>query len=221
MKGLILKDLYGVKFQIIGAFLIMLLPIVIMIFGERNSLFGVGAGIALMPNGLLNYVVITTCSSFLLNTLDFDERSGWSKMQRGMPLSGGKIIGAKLCTMGLVLAALTLIFLAANVVGVFVHGLPIEPAVAMPICLCMVQTMALSPTFAFGYRFGSKATTAAYIGIEIVLAAAMICLLLMIFVGSIGAALRVIAYAGLPVLTAAVVAVSWITGKRAVMMIDI
>lgn len=222
MKGLVLKDLYGVKFQITGAFLIMLLPIVIMIFGERNSVLGVGTGIALMPNGLLNYIVITTCSSFLLNTLDFDERSGWSKMQRGMPLSGGKIIGAKFLTMGLVLAALTLIFLAVNVVGVFVHGLPIEPAVALPLCLCMVQTIALSPTFALGYRFGSKATTAAYIGIEIVLAAAMICLLFPIFCGDIGVtALRVIAYAGLPAFTAAVVAVSWITGKKAVMMIDI
>ena len=218
MKGLILKDLYGVKFQIIGAFLLMLLPIVITTFGERT---GVTESIVI-PNGLLNYVVITTCSSFLLNTLDFDERSGWSKMQRGMPLSGGKISGAKFLPMGLVLAALTRRFLAGNIVGVFVHGLPIEPAVALPLCLCMTQTMALSPTFAFGYRFGSKATTAAYIGIEIVLAAAMICLLLMIFVGSIGAAaLRVIAYAGLPFLTAAVVAVSWITGKRAVMMIDI
>lgn len=219
MKGLILKDLYGVKFQIIGAFLIMLLPIVITTFGERT---GVTESIELMLNGLLNYVVITTCSSFLLNTLDFDERSGWSKMQRGMPLSGGKIIGAKFCIMGLVLAALTLIFLAANVIGVFVHGLPIEPVVAMPLCLCMVQTMALSPTFAFGYRFGSKATTAAYIGIEIVLAALMILLLLLIFGGYIGAAvIRIICYAALPALTAAVVAMSWITGKKAVTAIDI
>lgn len=219
MKGLILKDLYGVKFQIIGAFLLMLLPIVITVFGERT---GFTESIELMPNGLLNYVVITTCSSFLLNTLDFDERSGWSKMQRGMPLSGGKIIGAKFCIMGLVLAALTLIFLAANVIGVFVHGLPIEPAVTMPLCLCMVQTMALSPTFALGYRLGSKATTAAYIGIEAVLAALMILLLFLIFGGYIGGtAIRIICYAVLPALTAAVVAVSWITGKKAVTAIDI
>ena len=219
MKGLILKDLYGVKFQMIGAFLIMLLPIVITTFGDKREM---GAGIAIILNGMLNYVVITTCSSFLLNTLDYDERSGWSKMQRGMPLSGGKIIGAKLCAMGLVLASLTLIFLAANVIGVFVHGLPVEAAVAMPICLCMVQTIALSPTFALGYRFGSKATTAAYIGFEVILAAAMILLLFMIFGGDIGGTeLRVIAYAGLPVLTAAVVAASWITGKKAVSAIDI
>ena len=216
MKGLVLKDLYGVKFQITCAFLIMLLPIVITTFGERTG------GMSIIPNGLLNYFVITTCSSFLLNTLDFDERSGWSKMQRGMPLSGGKIIGAKVLTMDFVLAALTLVFLAANVIGVYVHGLPIEPAVAIPLCLCMVQTMALSPAFALGYRFGSKATTAAYIGIETVLAAAMIWLLFLIFAGSIGAAaLRVIAYAVIPALAAGVIAASRITGKKAVMMIDI
>ncbi|MDE7362811.1 MAG: ABC-2 transporter permease [Oscillospiraceae bacterium] len=216
MKGLILKDFYGVKFQITCAFLIMMLPNVITLFGAGT---GVTEGMALMLIGLLNYAVITNCSSFLLNTLDFDERSGWSKMQRGMPLSGGKIIGAKFLTMGLVLAVLTLIFLAANVVCVFVHGLPIEPAVALPFCLCMVQTMALSPSFALGYRFGSKATTAAYIGIEIVLAAAMIWLLFLIFCGDVGVtALRVICYAGLPALTAAVVTVSWVTGKKAVMV---
>lgn len=221
MKSLVLKDLYGVKFQIFGAFLIMLLPIVIMVFGERPAVGGM-SGIAFLPNGLLNYVVITTCSSFLLNTLGFDERSGWVKMQRTMPLSGGKIIGAKFITMGLVLAALTLIFLAANVFGVFVHGLPPEPAVAVPICLCMVQAMALSPTFALGYRFGSRTTSAAYIGFVVALAAALIWLLLMIFGGDIGiAALRIIAYVGLPVLTAAVIAVSWVTGKRAAMESDI
>lgn len=221
MKGLVLKDLYGVKFQIFGAFLIMLLPIVIMVFGERPAV-GSMSGIAFLPNGLLNYVVITTCSSFLLNTLGFDERSGWAKTQRTMPLSGGKIIGAKFITMGLVLAALTLIFLAANVFGVFVHGLPPEPAVAVPVCLCMVQAMALSPTFALGYRFGARTTSAAYIGFVVALAAALIWLLLMIFGGDIGiAALRIIAYVGLPVLTAAVIAVSWVTGKRAAMESDI
>lgn len=221
MKGLVLKDLYGVKFQIFGAFLIMLLPIVIMVFGERPAVGGM-SGIAFLPNGLLNYVVITTCSSFLLNTLGFDDRSGWAKTQRTMPLSGGKIIGAKFITMGLVLAVLTVIFLAANVFGVFVHGLPPEPAVAVPICLCMVQAMALSPTFALGYRFGARTTSAAYIGFVVALAAALIWLLLMIFGGDIGiAALRIIAYVGLPVLTAAVVAVSWVTGKRAAMESDI
>lgn len=221
MKSLVLKDLYGVKFQIFGAFLIMLLPIVIMVFGERPAVGGM-SGIAFLPNGLLNYVVITTCSSFLLNTLGFDERSGRAKTQRTMPLSGGKIIGAKFITMGLVLAALTLIFLAANVFGVFVHGLPPEPAVAVPICLCMVQAMALSPTFALGCRFGARTTSAAYIGFVVALAAALIWLLLMIFGGDIGiAALRIIAYVGLPVLTAAVIAVSWVTGKRAAMESDI
>ena len=221
MKSLVLKDLYGVKFQIFGAFLIMLLPIVIMVFGERPAVGGM-SGIAFLPNGLLNYVVITTCSSFLLNTFGFDERSGWSKTQLTMPLSGGKIIGAKFITMGLVLAALTLIFLAANVFGVFVHGLPPEPAVAVPICLCMVQAMALSPTFALGYRFGARTTSAAYIGFVVALAAALIWLLLMIFGGDIGiAALRIIAYVGLPVLTAAVIAVSRVTGKRAAMESDI
>lgn len=50
----------------------------------------------------------------------------------------------------------------------------------------------------------------------------MILLLLPIFGGYIGGtAIRIICYAALPALTAAEVAVSWITGKKAVTAIDI
>ncbi len=45
----------------------------------------------------------------------------------------------------------------------------------------------------------------------------MIAVVFMLFMGDIGiTALRIISYAGLPALTAAVVAVSWVTGKRTV-----
>lgn len=223
MKGLVLKDIFGVRFQIIGAMAIMLYPSIMLFLAGGGMLVDEETNIPLevpvMIYGLVNYVSITICSSFLLNTLGFDERSGWSKMQRTMPLTGGKIIGAKFLTMGLVLALLTLISLILNVISSLLFGVPLEPMIAMPLCMCMVQTIALSPTFALGYRFGARATTAAYICIMVVLAAAMIWILFLIFAGDIGeTALRVIGYAGLPAITAAVVAVSWVTGKKAVMV---
>lgn len=223
MKGLVLKDIFGVRFQILGAMAIMLYPSIMLFLAGGGMLVDEETNIPLeasvMMYGLVNYVSITICSSFLLNTLGFDERSGWTKIQRTMPLTGGKIIGAKFLTMGLVLAVLTLISLILNVISALLFGVPIEPMITMPLCMCMVQTIALSPTFTLGYRFGAKATSAAYICIMVALAAVMIALVFMIFAGDIDeTALRVIAYAGLPALTAAVVAASWFTGKRAVMV---
>lgn len=219
MKGLILKDIYGVKFQIIGAAAVMVLPsLMLMMAGGGMAVDeSVPVGISLLIYGIVNYTSITLCSSFTVNTLGYDERSGWIKMQRAMPLTGGKIIGAKFAAMGLVLAAFTLISLVLNVIAARLFHIPLEPMLALPLCMCMVQTTALSPTIALGYRFGAKATSAAYICLMIVLAAAMIALVFAVFMGDIGITqLRIICYAGIPALTAAVVAVSWLTGKRAV-----
>lgn len=223
MKGLVLKDLFGVRFQIFGAMALMLFPSLMLILGGGGMAVDEGArvpvGISVLLYGLVNYVSITLCSSFLVNTLGFDERSGWTKIQRTMPLTGGKIIGAKFVAMGIVLALLTLMSLIVNIICAVLFNIPFEPMIALPLCMCMVQATALSPTFTLGYRFGAKATSAVYIGFMVVLAAVMIRLVFVIFAGDIGeTALRVIAYAVLPALTAAVVAVSWITGKKAVMV---
>lgn len=220
MKGLVLKDLFGVRFQVLGALALILFPSLMLILmgggmstNERADL----TEISVLLYGIVNYVSITLCSSFFVNTLGYDERSGWSKIQRTMPLSGGKIIGAKFLSMGLVLAALTSLSLIINVINALLFKIPLEPMITMPLCMCMVQAIALSPTFTLGYRFGAKTTSAAYIGFMVLLAAAMIAVVFMLFMGDIGiTALRIISYAGLPALTAAVVAVSWVTGKRTV-----
>lgn len=220
MKGLVLKDLFGVRFQMLGALVLMLFPSLMLMLAGGGMAVDESAGmteIAVLVYGIVNYVSITLCSSFLVNTLGFDERSGWSKIQRTMPLSGGKIIGAKFLSMGLVLAALTSLSLIINVINALLFKIPLEPMITMPLCMCMVQAIALSPTFTLGYRFGAKTTSAAYIGFMVLLAAAMIAVVFMLFMGDIGiTALRIISYAGLPALTAAVVAVSWVTGKRTV-----
>ena len=220
MKGLVLKDLFGVRFQVLGALALMLFPSLMLILmgggmstNERADI----TEISVLLYGIVNYVSITLCSSFFVNTLGYDERSGWSKIQRTMPLSGGKIIGAKFLSMGLVLAALTSLSLIINVINALLFKIPLEPMITMPLCMCMEQAIALSPTFTLGYRFGAKTTSAAYIGFMVLLAAAMIAVVFMLFMGDIGiTALRIISYAGLPALTAAVVAVSWVTGKRTV-----
>ncbi len=223
MKGLILKDIYGCRFQIIGGFAIMLFPMIMM------SLAGGGMAVADAENnyvqsivgivvyGMINYMSIVICSSFYLNTLSYDEKSGWAKMQRAMPLTGGQIIGGKFLGVGAVVGTLTLISLAFNLFSAIIYEMPFEPMIAMPLCLGFLEMMTLLPVIVLGYRFGAKSVTWLYYIVMEIIAAGTIALAAAFLVGDItAAAMRGIAYGGIPALFAVILIVCYITGKKAV-----
>ncbi len=223
MKGLILKDIYGCRFQIIGGFAIMLFPMIMM------SLAGGGMAVADEGNnnlrsiavvvfyGTINYMSIVICSSFYLNTLSYDETSGWTKMQRAMPLTGGQIIGGKFLGVGAVVGTLTLISLAFNLFSAIIYEMPFEPMTAMPLCLGFLEMMTLLPVIVLGYRFGAKSVTWLYYIVMGIIAAGTIALAAAFLVGDItAAAMRGIAYGGIPALFAVILIVCYITGKKAV-----
>lgn len=224
MKGLILKDVYGCRFQIAGAFALMFLPMLIAFFmggglfvsnNENSDPTKVVVG--MISYGVLNYMSIVICSSFYLNTLGYDEMSGWSKMQRAMPLTGGQIIGGKIIGAAAVVGSLTLISMGFDVFSAWVFEIPIEPMLAMPLCIGLTQMITLLPTIVLGYRFGAKSVTWVYFVIMIVIAAGIIALTAAFFVGDISAdVLRIAAYVVFPVLAAAVIIACFITGKKAV-----
>ncbi len=223
MKGLILKDIYGCRFQIIGGFAIMLYPMIL------TSLAGGGMAVAEGENGfvqsivgvvvygMINYMSIVICSSFYLNTLSYDEKSGWTKMQRAMPLTGGQIIGGKFLGVAAVVGTLTIISLAFNLLNAAVYGMPFEPMIAMPLCLGLLETMTLLPVIVLGYRFGAKSVIWLYYIFMGIIAAGIIALPTAFFNGDLTvAALRGIAYGGIPALFVVVFIVCCVTGKKAV-----
>lgn len=218
MKGLILKDIYSVRLQMVGGVALLLLPNLLMfIAGNNIPLDDFNGLVGAIIYGVMNYITITLSSSFLLNTLELDEKSGWAKMQRTMPVTDGQIIMAKLLAMGEVLGILTGLSLFFNIFGTILFKVNAESLIALPIAMSLMQTIIMSVCFVFGYRFGSKITIIVYIGVELVVLAGAI----MILVGFINknistAALRGIAYGGLPALTAAVIAVCHNAGKKAV-----
>lgn len=226
MKGLILKDIYGCRFQIIGGLAIMLLPMLMialsggaMAISDEESDSQLAGSIGVILYGMLNYMSIVICSSFYLNTLSYDEASGWTKVQRAMPLTGGQIIGGKFLGAGAVVGALTVISVVFNAVSAPVFEMPMEPMITMPLCIGLAEIVTMLPTIVLGYKLGSKAVAWVYFAFLIPIAAGMVALTVAFFTGNISAnALRVIAYAGLPVLTAAVAVLCFVTGKRAVML---
>ncbi len=223
MKGLILKDIYGCRFQIIGGFAIMLFPMIMM------SLAGGGMAVADAENnyvqsivgivvyGMINYMSIVICSSFYLNTLSYDEKSGWAKMQRAMPLTGGQIIGGKFLGVGAVVGTLTLISLAFNLFSAIIYEMPFEPMIAMPLCLGFLEMMTLLPVIVLEYRFGAKSVIWLYYIVMGIIAAGTIALAAAFLVGDItAAAMRGIAYGGIPALFAVILTVCYVAGKKAV-----
>ena len=218
MKGLILKDLYSIRFNLVMALLISLFPNLALIFAGGG--IAVGAPdymkiISVIPYGMLNYLAITTFSSFVLNTLDSDKDCGWAKLARSMPVSGGAIIGAKLISTYIVIGILTLVSLAFNSLGIILFGIDTELMLALPICVGLLQVITLSPTFMLANRIGTKYTTAIYLALVVLIACAAVLVMVTGLCGDVSASvLRMTFYVGLPILAAAVAVLSYIVGKK-------
>lgn len=223
LKGLILKDIYSIRFQIIGAFLLTLFPNIMMMVA--------GGGMAVDEDGFLsaeerelmcafiygmiNYITITVFSSFLLNTLEDDTRSGWLKMQRTMPVSGTQIIGGKIIATLMIIGLLTAVSLIFNVIASLMFGIGFEIMIATPLCCGLLQIITLCPVFPISMKIGNKFTTALYVGLVVIIAIAMGILLLSTLVSDIsGRTLRICMYGALPVLAGAVMGLSFAAGKK-------
>lgn len=220
MKGLVLKDLYSVRLQIFLSVLTMILPNIAFTFliGEE----GVGLGEAetvfmVFFFGSLNYINICLFSSFMLNTLDSDVNCGWSRIVRTFPVSGNTMVMAKFAATGLVLAILTGISLIFNIVGSFVNSLPLEPLIAIPVCIGFLQAAVLFPIFPFAMAHGTKCTSALYIVVEILMVSlAAFGIINIMKLENWGIILRCVFYAGSVILAAVSAVISAASGKKAV-----
>lgn len=225
MKGLVLKDVYNVRFQMFSGMAILMFPYILMLIcgmfdsSEDNILndeiFGINGGVVLLI--LLSYVSITMNSSFMLNTIVDDKRSGWAKMQRTMPISSAKIIGAKMIANGVIVGGLTLIVIVVNMIGFFTLDLPLELLITAPLVFGCLQMITLSAATVMGYRFGSAGTIVGYLVMVLCIAAGAIALIYNLLVENIDEiAFRVICYVGISAFTAAVIMASCAIGKKAV-----
>ena len=221
MKGLILKDLYTVRFQIIVGLLIVLYPNLIIFFlgggmgiGGEDEMTGV---ISVLLFGLLNYTNICLFSSFVLNTLAADVNSGWAKLQRTFPVSGSEIVGAKLIASGVVVGLLTAMSLVFNLAAALLFGLDVEFMITVPLCIGFYQMTVLAPLFPLAMRIGVKCTEVIYIVTEILALVIAAFLMIKLLGTSLEAVLlRIIFYGGIPLLSAASCALSFRLGKKAV-----
>lgn len=218
MKGLILKDLYTVRFQMIAGFLFILLPnILSLLIGDELAIgsMGIESNIILITfYGLINFANICLFSSFILNTLGSDVNSGWVNIQRTYPISGSVIIGAKLAASGIIVGGLTLISLGFNILSALLFRLDMELMISIPLCVGVYQMIVLAPLFPIAMKIGAKYTSLLYTVTEVAVLVLLIWLLITVVNnGADMRLLRTLFYCGLPLLAVASCGLSYIFGK--------
>ncbi len=227
MKGLILKDIYEVRFQVIIGMLIALYPNILMLI----ALMDIAGDFITSGNdvmftalcGFLNYITIVPFSSLVLNTLTNDASSGWAKIRRTMPVSNEQATASKLIATGGIVGLFTVISLIINIIMMFIYNTADttyvypEIAIAAPLCIGLLQMFALSPVFPLAIRFGVKATNIFYLIFMIISAIAAIVVVFAAFSGDISMiVMRISFYAVLPVVAFLSVFISYKSGKNLV-----
>ena len=221
MKGLILKDLYTIKTQIIVGTIICLYPAVLLNIGLENmddgAPFYTANYLLSFTLLLISYCFIVPFSSFLLNTMKSDYESGWLKIQRTMPLNAGEAIGSKLICTGIVIGCFTLFALIVNVILLIrePEAFITEVVIAGPICIGLLQIIAVSPCFPLGMKIGVKKTDGLYLTFVILTGIILIIFGFAAFSNDISTtAIRIICYGVLPAVAVLTVFISYKAGKN-------
>lgn len=219
MKSLILKDLYGIRFQLIASALLFLLPhVLLFLAGIGLSADGSeeNAFVTVIMYGFMNYITITVFSSIFLNTVADDIQSGWARFQRTLPLTVGQLIGGKLLASLVLIGVMVAVSIALNLVAVFAGNEYVEPLIAIPVVIGCLQAAALMPVFPLSVKIGVKTANLLYVVFLVIAAIAAAVAAFMVGANELPPALvRVIFYGILPLLAAGVTVLSYQLGKRA------
>ena len=216
MKGLILKDFYLIRFQLVVAAIGALLVAYLCYSGAPAAGINspLGYVFRIIIPAMFDYVVIVIGSSFFLNTIAEDFNSGWVMQQRTLPVSDRQAIGAKLISTYILIGALALFAIGFNLVFWFSYGGTLEIMLAAPLCVGLIQVITLSPVFPLGQRYGMKSANTVYLLLEILMATIAVFTMFPTLSKEIPLmALRVAFYAVLPLLAVTSGAVSFAASK--------
>lgn len=218
MKGLILKDLYSVRFSLICSALLMLIPGGFMMLlgggfftGGESALIRDSAAIAF---GMGNFSMICMLSPLALSTLTSDKTSRWSLIQRAMPVNGKQIALSKLILCYIVIGILTVFALLVNCFAL-IYGYSAEVLVMMPICIALIEVMIISPVIPLSFKLGIKIANYIHLAmIFLVLGVLSLVFLASMLLPNAAVFIRIFAYGILPVAAAAVAYASYKSAGR-------
>lgn len=217
MKGLILKDLYSVKFQVILGILLCIFPSFLLFcitlgYAGGDGKEG-GEWFVTLCFALLNYCTVTLCSSFCVNTVCEDVSCGWFNMAGTMPLSVKEICAGKILSSFIVVLIMTLVTFISNIFALIMGVGNAEVLIAAPLCSMLLQMAVMCPVFPFALKFGGNKASPFYICVLIAVAAAFSVGFMLSFGSGSFMVMRAVFYIGVPA-AAAVSAGGSLMGSR-------
>ncbi len=223
MKGLILKDIYCIRFTLVLGLLMALLPNALMVLvGGGLGVEYIGTQleiIAYLPYGIVNFITVACFSSIVLNTLKDDVITGWAKYQLTLPVESSRIVLSKQLFTLVTMGALILCCYVPNIFAIVTFGFSVEIMLTMPVVFAMLCLISLMPAFPISLRISTKAATIINSTFTILLMIALTICLFILGDNSFNlTALRIILYAGLPMLAAVVTYISFKASKKALMI---
>lgn len=171
LKGLLLKDIYCVRFIALVGLAISGIPAIALVISAGTA--GNTAGntvdniIGVLPYILCGILIIMLNSSFMLNTLGEDYNSGWVRLQHTLPVTNRQLVDAKLAAALIVIGALTLISLAINLIFGAANGQPLEIMLAAPFVTAALEICALFPAFPISMKLSGSLTSFICVALEI------------------------------------------------------
>lgn len=209
MKGLLLKDIYCVRFIALVGLAISSIPAIALVISAGTAGNTADNIIGVFPYILCGILIIMLNSSFMLNTLGEDYNSGWARLQHTLPVTGRQLVDAKLIATLIVIGTLTLISLAINLIFGTANGQPLEIMLAAPFVTAALEICALFPAFPISMKLSGSLTSFIYIALEIaVIAAVTIALTAALDHNAPLWLLRAIFYAVIPAVTAIIAMLS-------------
>lgn len=207
MKGLVIKELYCTRFQLILA-LLLALPMNLLLLLAGGGMMAEFLGttmeiMAYVPYGITNFVTVSCFSTLILNTLKDDVSTGWATMQLTMPMSKSTIVSSKLLGCTVLVLILMLICYIQNVGALLLFGGSAEIMLMMPVVFGLMSLTSLYAAYPLALRFGTKLTDMLN---ALLIIAMTIALTVVIFIigdnGIPASALRIVFYVAIPALTA-------------------
>ncbi len=177
MKGLFLKEIYCVRFQVLLGLALTAIPSMMLLIADFTGEVPSGAEdfaiFAAIPVVLSNFMMILLSSSFMLNTLNDDNISGWGKLQLTLPVTRKQIIDTKFIASLAIIGFLMLVCLALNLTTVFLYNYPLEICLAAPFIFGFTEMLVLFPAFPISMKLSATMNTIIYITLEVIVMALM------------------------------------------------
>ena len=217
MKGLIFKDIFEIRIQIIVGAIIALYPNAMLMIGFSNlmsetvSVMGEAELINSMFMLFLNFATIVPFTSLLLNTLTNDVSSGWAKICRTMPVSSEQVVLSKIISTAILVGGFTLIAIIINIITIFrTENVIPEVLIAAPFCIGLIQMINLTPVFPISLKLGVKSANSIYLALMIILVIFTVIFLFGVFSNDISMTFaRILLYGIIPVTASLVIFISY------------